>query len=267
MINYDFVVNKAKEAKIDRITILREYWQLIFLQKLYLSKKAAKIYFKGETAIRFIWKSFRFSEDLDFISTLNQKGTIAAIKNVFKELKNQASAEVSLRKERIIKDSLRFRLKFDHEFIKYPLTIRLDFNQREKPLTREENVLVPFDYPISPYPLIIHLEGEEILAEKFRALLVRNKARDIFDIWFLLTKGIKANQKYLEEKMKLHPEKDYSFSEITKKIDGFDKNALRKNLNKFLPKNYREFYKELPEKTIELLTSKFSRCSQQPISK
>lgn len=123
-------------------------------------------------------------------------------------------------------------------------------------MTREEDVLVPFDYPISPYPLVVYLAGEEILAEKFRALLVRGKARDIFDIWFLLTKGVGVNKSYLEEKMKLYPEKDYNFSKIIEKIKGFEKKDLKKDLNKFLPENYREFYRELPEKTVEMLKSK-----------
>lgn len=253
MINYDFVLDKAKKAKIDRITILREYWQFLFLQKLYLLKEAGQIYFKGGTAIRFIWKSFRFSEDLDFISTLTRKKSIEAIKDVFKTLKREASAKVTLSKERVIEDSLRYRLVFEHQFLKYPLSCRIDFNRREEPLTRKEDVLVPFDYPISPYPLVIYLAGEEILAEKFRALLTREKARDIFDIWFLLSKGIEVNEEYLKEKMRPCPQKDYSFSKIIEKIKEIDKRDLKRDLNKFLPENYREFYEQLPKKTIEML--------------
>jgi len=253
MINYNFVLKKAKNAKIDRITILREYWQLLFLQKIYLLKQAGNIYFKGGTAIRFIWKSFRFSEDLDFISKLSQKESVEVIKSVFKSLKREASAKISLRKQRVIRDSLRYRLIFEHGFLKYPISIRIDFNQREKPLTREEDVLTPFDYPISPYPLIIYLAGEEILAEKFRALLARGKARDVFDIWFLLTKGVEINKKYLRKKMKIYSKKDYSIEKIIAKIKKFDEKKLKKDLNKFLPENYRNFYKKLPKKTVEMI--------------
>jgi len=31
MLDYDFIIEKSKKERIDRITIEREYWQLIFL--------------------------------------------------------------------------------------------------------------------------------------------------------------------------------------------------------------------------------------------
>jgi len=257
MINYNFILEKAKRDKIDKITILREYWQLLFLQKLYQQKESANVYFKGGTAIRFLFNSFRFSEDLDFTVELVEKKAMALIKSSFDILKKEVSEEIILKKERVIPDSLRFRLIFHHQLAKQSNSFRIDFSKKEKPQTRKEKILTPFDYPISPYPLIIYLSIEEILAEKMRALLIRGKARDVFDVWFLLTKEVSFNQKMMNKKMKIYPQKKFSLEKIVAKIESFKEKDLKQDLNQFLPENYREFYKQLPKLTIELLKKKF----------
>lgn len=46
----------------------REYFQHLFLSYFYRQEQTDKMYFKGGTALRFLYKSPRFSEDLDFSS-------------------------------------------------------------------------------------------------------------------------------------------------------------------------------------------------------
>jgi len=46
--------------------VVREYVQHLFLANLYRFRDAEKLLFKGGTALRFIFSSPRFSEDLDF---------------------------------------------------------------------------------------------------------------------------------------------------------------------------------------------------------
>jgi hypothetical protein len=45
---------------------------------------------------------------------------------------------------------------------------------------------------------------EEIMAEKIRALLTRKKARDAYDIWFLLRKGVRIDRILTQEKLNLY---------------------------------------------------------------
>jgi len=61
----------SRKYKINEATILREYVQFYLLSRLYTHKESQKIFFKGGTAIHFIYKSPRFSEDLDF--TIEEK--------------------------------------------------------------------------------------------------------------------------------------------------------------------------------------------------
>jgi len=66
MISSDFINQKAVSSQIDRYTIIREYVQLLFLRYFYERPQGIKAFFKGGTALRFLFNSFRFSEDLDF---------------------------------------------------------------------------------------------------------------------------------------------------------------------------------------------------------
>ena len=46
--------------------VVREYFQHLFLSYLYSLEGSEKMLFKGGTALRIIYGSMRFSEDLDF---------------------------------------------------------------------------------------------------------------------------------------------------------------------------------------------------------
>src|SRR3990172_452987 len=46
--------------------VVREYFQHLFLSQLYKLERADNLLFKGGTALRVIYGSPRFSEDLDF---------------------------------------------------------------------------------------------------------------------------------------------------------------------------------------------------------
>jgi len=257
MLNYDFIEKKAKQSQIDKLTIEREYWQLLFLQKLYDVSGAETIFFKGGTAIRFLLNSFRFSEDLDFTST-SQKGIVEKILlSTFQFFKQNTSFPLDFKKERVFEEfeeeSLRYRFLFLPKNSAQKISIRIDVSFRETPRTKETTAVVPFDYPISPYPLVVHLQPKEILAEKIRALFVRGKPRDLFDIWYLLTKNVNIDEKIIRIKFKLYPKLDYSTIQLKKIISDYDESELKKNLNQFLPENYRGFYKKLKEALLKLV--------------
>lgn len=148
---------------------------------------------------------------------------------------------------------MRFRFLFLPRNLKNKVSIRIDISLRERPTFREQSVLIPFDYPISPYPLVVHLTKEELLSEKIRALFARKKARDLFDIWFLLTKKTKINEKLIKKKFNLYPSLIFSLPKLRKVILEFEEKEIKKDLNQFLPQNYRDFYKHLKEEVLKLI--------------
>lgn len=258
MLNYNFIIEKSQKERIDRITVEREYWQLLFLQKLYQLKGSQNIYFKGGTAIRFFYQSFRFSEDLDFTSIVSKKETEKILFNVFDFLKTDIKSNLEVVKDPIPKrfelDSIKFRLLFLPYKSKHRTSIRIDVSFREKPQTKEVDVLIPFDYPITPYPLGVHFSAKELLAEKIRALFKRGKPRDLFDLWFLLTKKIPIDKNLIELKFKYYPGLIFSMDELVKRVSEYDENELKNDLNQFLPEQYRNFYRQLKSETLKALS-------------
>jgi len=237
----------ARRFKIDEASIIREYVQLLFLRSFYALKESRHVFFKGGTAIHFHYGSFRFSEDLDFSTLQSADQLRQMVEAAARDLKTEV-ASLELGKFMVKQDSFNGQLKFAYKGPR-PLTIRLEFSQREKTLTRAVS-LIETSFPLVSYPLVVHLDAEELLAEKARAILTRSKGRDYFDFWYLLSKGIFPREDYIREKMKWYG-KDYQLAALTKAIEQANEKDLYNDLARFLPKNYRETITDLKKNILQ----------------
>lgn len=235
--------------KIDRFTIFREYLQILFLNYFYKEKVAEKIYFKGGTCLHLFYNSPRFSEDLDFSTTLSEKRIKGFLKEIIKKFQIEVP-ESSLSFIYRGKNSLRFRLKYKSKLLKYPQTIRLDFSF-EKTFFEPNILFLKTKFPVNFYSLISCQKEEEILVEKIRAFLWRGKGRDIFDLWYLLDKGILINKKLLEKKLKM-ANLDFNKDLFLKKIKNYQEKKIYLDLAKFLPSNYRKIIPQLKQRLISI---------------
>lgn len=241
----------AQDFQIDTFSLFREYLQLVFLNYLYQEKQAEKIYFKGGTALRLLYNSPRFSEDLDFSTALSKK----VISDLLKRIINKMQKEISGIKLVFIwqgKKSLRYRIRYEPEEYKYPLAIRIDFSL-EKPLLLGNVSQIGTKVPVNSFALVIHLKPEEILAEKIRAFLMRGKGRDMFDLWYLLERKTLFKIKILEKKLKA-VDRTFDQEGLLKKIEKYPAKRLESDLGKFLPKNYRKIVPFLKKKILEKWT-------------
>jgi len=66
MIGRDLVKNLATRSQTSELNVVRQYCQHLFLSYFYRQKGSEKVLFKGGTALKIIYGSPRFSEDLDF---------------------------------------------------------------------------------------------------------------------------------------------------------------------------------------------------------
>ena len=235
---------------IDQVTIMREYLQILFLSHLYGLARSDKVFFKGGTAIRFLKASFRFSEDLDFTSTLPPEQVAVLFGRAVFGLSREAEG-VGIEKFKVKKNSIISRIKHKAGKNAHSLGIHLEISVREKPLTKKVSQIETL-LPISPYPIITHLSDEEILSEKVRALLKRAKGRDLFDVWFLMTKEVKLNWNMVEKKMKFYGE-GADFGHLVSKIQLFDEKKLVQDLAKFLPRRQRKLIPDLQANVIKRL--------------
>lgn len=254
MISDSFVKQKSILWKIDERTIYREYLQWLFLQVFYQHKfSQTAAYFKGGTALRLIFGSFRFSEDLDFTCIASPDDLELVVNQVTKFLPKETGLNINLRDKKFFRDvGLGMRIVFSGGNFKQPLGIKLDFSFREKPLDGVVTTPVCSDYPISMLPPMAHYSKKEIVAEKVRAIFARDKSRDMFDLWFLLKGGENIPWEMVIQKMKYYPDIDFSKELLLEKITALKPHDFTHDLNQFLPVNYRNSYVSFITELAEL---------------
>jgi len=182
--------------------ITREYFQHLFLSELYNLPGAEKMLFKGGTALRIIYGSPRFSEDLDFsLSNVLEISIKEFTENLFINVLTkigQAGAKVELKEANITSGGYFGIATFEIE--EYPsVSVEINISSRNS----AEGATLEADSIASdfvPTYTILHLPKQEIVEEKiFSALLQRKKERDFYDLYFMLRKGMVA----VEQKKRL----------------------------------------------------------------
>jgi hypothetical protein len=239
MITQEQVVALAKRYKINETVIFREYLQLVFLQKLYQKTPSQNILFKGGTALHLILHAPRFSEDLDFSVTLSTPAFEAYIATVLKRMADEEGVSWQERKSVAGKQ---FLLAAEN-ILPYKTYIALDFSFREEVFS-QERAIIQTAYPTLFTSYVYHLSQEEILAEKIRAVMTRKKGRDLYDLWFLLSKGIAVQHDLVRKKLAYYELTDIVNADIIARVAAFPKKDFTLDLRPFVPQNERE---RLPE--------------------
>ena len=198
--------------------LLREYYQHLFLSALYRLSGAENILFKGGTALRIIYGSPRFSEDLDFsVNKIVPRNLKEFAENLF--IKTLASIE----KEGIAvkingKSGATSGGYWGAATFQVPnsrsVSIEINVSGRESRGVAGEVDSIVNDF-VPAYNLF-HLAQYELTEEKiFGALMERKKPRDFYDLYFIMRKGMLSGiQKQRLKKIKdeiLNEAKDISF--------------------------------------------------------
>jgi len=189
MISRQFIADLAIKLQTTELNVAREYCQHLFLSYFYKRTEAEKVLFKGGTALRIIFHSPRFSEDLDFSASNSQAVAVSEINQLIDDGLNDIKAEgIEAKKElnhgtqgetsggyyAVIKLKM---LEFDSE-----LKIQISFRSPDKVVSN--NGLIASEF-IAPYS-IVYLTESILISEKIEALLERKKPRDFFDLYFIL---------------------------------------------------------------------------------
>jgi hypothetical protein len=100
--------------------------------------------------------------------------------------------------------------------------IRLEISKREKVIMPVEiNTITPIYKDLPPYTAPV-MNPVEIMAEKIRAILTRNNARDIYDLWFLTHKKTKVPVSLINLKLKYY-KKIFNQEEFKKSVEKKEK--------------------------------------------
>ena len=224
MIDTKQVREMADRYQTPADNIVREYFQHLFLSYLYRQKDADHLLFKGGTALRIVWQSPRFSEDLDFTGT---NASIHAIESVFeKTLLGVEGEGIHVKIDEAKKTSGGYFsiLQFEGEGNRGE--IQLGVSLRTPGKAKGETTLISSEF--LPAFTLIHLEEKILIHEKITALLTRAQPIDFYDLYFILRSRLAFKEVFQKDK-----------TLKTKLLEAMDKTKLdtKGELKRFLPVN------------------------------
>ncbi len=182
----------------------RDYIQHLLLFLLYT--RSQEMVFKGGTALRLVMRGNRYSEDLDF----NGSGEVPAMCRLWEGVVSglgDYGIQAEMRNAWVSNVGYSFDVSCRGPLYdgrdRSKCKVRVDINLRQEEVeTRRELVVSEYD-DVRPFVVTV-LTPEHMLAEKVRALLVRGKPRDLYDIWLLLNQGVKLDRALIERKLALY---------------------------------------------------------------
>lgn len=173
--------------------IIREYFQHVFLSELYKLPESEKMLFKGGTALRIVYGSPRFSEDVDFsVFGIGQNDVKHFVEDLF--VKVLAEIErVGIQVEAGEKSDKTTGGYFGVATFRAseypPVDMEINISSRNGRSIHGEVDSVANDFV--PTYTLIHLPQDELVEEKiFGALRERKKPRDFYDLYFIMRKGM-----------------------------------------------------------------------------
>lgn len=227
MLSIESLEKFTKQAQTSFINVAREYCQHLFLSYLYRQRGSEKLLFKGGTALRIVFRSPRYSEDLDFTGVnIKAKEIEEIFANTLSEIENTGIEVEIIESKNTTGGYLGIAL---FKVYGINIQIQIEVSLRNSGDVKGTRVLVDNDY-IPAYTLV-HLLRDDIIKEKLQAIYSRKKPRDFFDYFFLLSGNypIVKEKDNLQKVMNLIEEEDINF---------------RSELKKFLPASHTTYLKD-----------------------
>lgn len=215
----------------------QEIFEIEILEWLKNKRFLNKLIFGGGTMLRLCYGLPRYSVDLDF--WLYRVGNIEVF---FNELKNKLSNDYE------ITDSFNkfYTLLFEIKDAKFPRKLKIEIRKTSEKFNFQNTIA--FSKYSNKQVLVRALTLEQAMQNKIKSFLDRKEIRDLFDVEFLLKKGINLNasKEQLEK--------------IKKLINSFKKQDYAVTLGSLLESDIRKYYKDnnfifLVGKIVELMAT------------
>ena len=238
--------NAIKELSIKNQTrednIAREYIQHLFLSALYSQKGSDTLLFKGGTALKIIFHSPRFSEDLDF--SVQKVLSKNKLDNFFLESISKIENEgivIELKEAKFTSGGYLGILSYS--FYDFSGEIKIEISLRKERSLQKSIITIVSDF--LPAYVLVHLSPKEMVKGKSLALLKRHKPRDYYDLYFILRhselskfvdfkKISEIKEKLLKERINFKSELEILLPISHHMILKDFKQSLIKEINKYL---------------------------------
>ena len=252
-----------------------EVLQILLLDSLYAVSGSEAIYFQGGTALRWIYGGMRFSEDLDFVTSLAPEQIHMILKKVYSKVNHACIAqfgpgllEQALKKAR--NDAVKVFYIYRPLTQRERIAVKLEFEPLKPGRLPTVKRVILRDLPaitgllsggklIMPYSssIVMAQTAEELLSDKIRALFERPylKGRDIYDIWWL-TERMQVVPSWEQTKTKLDmyrsafvPARAADYFQKVSFLEDIIK-AIVSDLPRFIPKDIYAVYQNDGFKTL-----------------
>jgi predicted nucleotidyltransferase component of viral defense system len=264
-----------------------EILQLLLLDNIYAHSGSEKIIFQGGTALRWVYGGMRFSEDLDFVSSLPKRKIEALLDKADQKIGNACLVQFGPgRSEWQAKGGRKHAFKIFYiyrpEAQRERIAVKMEFEMLKSGIVPDYKSHILRELPpvvglivngelILPYTssIILAETPQEILSDKVRALYERHyiKGRDIYDLWWIVNQ-LKTLPDWTNTQRKLSM---YQTAFVPSRGPGFfqDKasvpeivESIEADLPRFLPgsilaeyrrNNYQHFVQNVRQVTASLL--------------
>ena len=182
----------------------RDYVQHLLVALL--SFRSQALIFKGGTALRMVYHGNRYSEDLDFNGPNDVPWLRETWVGVTKELERYGLV-ADIRQEWPGEVGYSFDVSYQGPLFdgrdRTKGKVRVDISLREEQVVTRRELVTPVYDDVRPFVVTV-LAPEHLIAEKMRALLVRAKPRDLYDLWLMHSQGWHLDRAILDQKLALY---------------------------------------------------------------
>lgn len=196
MVSKDEIIRIARKEKLPIGTVEKDFILSYIIKKIYESDLKDKLVFKGGTALHKLYLHKRVSIDLDFTEV--KQTNIKKLKTVVED------KEINSKVKEINKTDNSTKIVLNYaSVLEYKNSIIIDISKREKPIL--ELITMNLKSPYFKDIEVLTFQLEELIAEKIRAIIQRNKPRDYLDIYYIVSKknfDIKKTIQIAKQKLK-----------------------------------------------------------------
>lgn len=254
----DLILLKSISQKfgISEMNVIHEYIELEWLYTISTNYMLGRnLVLKGGTALRLVYLSDRYSDDLDFdlTSDVDPKVILKALESVARKL------NYDITDQWIKRNTILFEISYKSGYKKIKIEIsKLSVKTEFQTVIRNiVNQIFPYSMNINTYSL------EVLMAGKIAAVLGRKRAapRDIYDLFYFLSQNVEFDQEYLRSASSIHfLNKIDTYQKILKAIDKYPQLQIKNELNILLPKDKRDWVvKNIKIRLKELIIIKINQ--------
>jgi len=216
----------VREFGIARDQILREEAEMEILSELAKDKLSAKLVFYGGTALRLVYGSPRFSEDIDLL--VMKKTSFAEFKTFVTGSAGKYDGW-SLKDIKDKRQTMFALISIQDDKLKHSFSVKIEAHKPAQKIKLETELSLIKSPMSANEPLMLVPTLQELKRLKELALEGRKKGRDIFDLWYI-AQALREN------------------FVLPKKMPEYSARDFKNELQVFLPKKYYPVIAQLYER-------------------